>query len=167
MGWIAALIALPLVGVERHAPSGDVRRDQFHAGPPIGLVSGPGLLLAYVPPCHADDGREIVGISPVSFARVSAPTGWVCRVRVKRALFPPRFGRARRPQRLSHASQRGAVSFRWPWIRCRRVYSCFRGSPSSRARRVVGSPLAISRSGSTSVARRCRVFSKTVPISKV
>jgi hypothetical protein len=61
----------------------------------------------------------------------------------------------------------GAVSFTLAWMRCRRVCRCVRDSPSSRARRAVGSPLAMPRSRSTIVAGRCRVFAKTVPVKRV
>jgi hypothetical protein len=52
-------------------------------------------------------------------------------------------------------------------MRCRRVWSGFRDSPSSRARSAVGSPLAIPRNRSTRVAGRCRVLAKTVPVRSV
>jgi hypothetical protein len=61
----------------------------------------------------------------------------------------------------------GAVSFKLVWIRCRKVCSYLRDRPNSRARRALGSPLAILRSNSTRVAGRCRVFSKRVPVSSV
>jgi hypothetical protein len=58
-------------------------------------------------------------------------------------------------------------SGRWAWRRCRRGCRCVRDTPNSRPRRTVGSPLAIARRHRTSVAGRCRVVSKTVPVSRV
>jgi hypothetical protein len=55
----------------------------------------------------------------------------------------------------------------WAWRRCRRICSCFRDSPSSRARRAVGLPVAIPRKMRTRVAGRWRVFANTVPVRSV
>jgi hypothetical protein len=46
----------------------------------------------------------------VPLVLVGAPPGWICRVKVRRAFFPPRFGTARRPQRPYHASPRSGRS---------------------------------------------------------
>jgi hypothetical protein len=61
----------------------------------------------------------------------------------------------------------GAVAFRWAGMRCRRVCRGVRDTRNSRARRAVGSPLAIPRRSRTSVAGRGRVFAKTVPVNNV
>ena len=37
----------------------------------------------------------------------------------------------------------GVVSFKLAWVRCGKVWKWFRGTPRSRARRAVGSPLAL------------------------
>jgi hypothetical protein len=54
----------------------------------------------------------------------------------------------------------GAVLFRCVCTRWRNVCSCLRDIPNSRAKRAVGSPLAMPRSRSTSAAGRWRVFFK-------
>jgi hypothetical protein len=61
----------------------------------------------------------------------------------------------------------GAVTFRLAWRRCRRGCRCLRESPNARARRAIGSPVAIPRSHSPKVDGRCRVFAQTVPVSRV
>jgi hypothetical protein len=61
----------------------------------------------------------------------------------------------------------GALSCSWAWMRCRRVWRGVRDPPHSRARRAVGSPVAIPRHNSTKVAGRCRGFAKTGPVSQV
>src|SRR3712207_5848823 len=62
MRGMAPPIALPLVGIERRAGSGDVLRDQGRAGVPIGMVPNPEALLARVPRDDTDNRRTIVGI---------------------------------------------------------------------------------------------------------
>jgi hypothetical protein len=52
----------------------------------------------------------LVRIRPGPFALVGTPAGWIRRVKVRRAFFPPRCGTARRPQRPSHASHRSGRS---------------------------------------------------------
>src|SRR5919109_5183050 len=99
MGGVAAMITLPLVGVERRAASGDVVSNQGVAGLPVRMVTDPPALLAGVARDDTDDGRAIVRISPVPFALVGAPPGWICRVRMGCAFFPLRFGTVRRPRR--------------------------------------------------------------------
>jgi hypothetical protein len=74
------------------------------------MVAHPPALLARVGRDDTDDRRAIVGIRPMPLALVGAAPGWVGRVRVRRALFPPRFGTARRPRRPCLASHRSGRS---------------------------------------------------------
>ena len=99
MRWMAPPVALPLVGIELRAVSGDVLRYQCRAGMPIGMVANPEALLARVPRDDADNGWTIVGVGPMPSPLIGPPTGRIIGVRMGRAFFPPRFGTARRPQR--------------------------------------------------------------------
>ena len=110
MGGMAAMITLPLVGGERRVASRDVVSHQVAAGVPVPMVADPPARLARVPRDDADDGRAIVRIRPVPFALVAAPPGWIGRVKVRRAVVPPRVDTARRPQRPCHASHRSGRS---------------------------------------------------------
>jgi hypothetical protein len=67
MGGVAAMITLPLVGVECRAASRDVVSNKVAAGLPVRMVADPPALLARVPRDDADDGRAIVPISPVPY----------------------------------------------------------------------------------------------------
>ena len=58
-GGVAALIPLPLVGVERRAASGDVVSDQAAAGFQF-VGRSPTALLARVTQDHTDEGRAMV-----------------------------------------------------------------------------------------------------------
>jgi hypothetical protein len=99
MRWMAPPVALPLIGIELRAVSGDVLRSKCCTGMPISMVANPGALLTCVPRDDADNGWTIVGIGPVPFPLMGPPTRRIIRVRMGRAFFPPRFGTARRPQR--------------------------------------------------------------------
>jgi hypothetical protein len=99
MRWMAPPVALPLVGIELGAVSGDVLRDQGRAGMPISMVANPEALLTGVPRDDADNGWTIVGVGPVPSPLSGPPTRRIIRVRMGGAFFPPRFGTARRPQK--------------------------------------------------------------------
>jgi hypothetical protein len=99
MRGMAPSIALPLVGIELRAVSGDVLRNQCRAGMLISMVANPEALLARVPRDDTDNRRTIVGVGPMSSPLIRTPTGRIIGVRMRRAFFPPRFGTARRPQR--------------------------------------------------------------------
>ena len=107
MDRVAPPIALPLVRREPRAVRGQVLRDQGGAGPCVGMVTAPPALLARVARDEADDGRPVILIGPMPVALIRAAAGRIARVVRGRAVFPPRSGRARRPQRLSHSW--------WPW----------------------------------------------------
>jgi hypothetical protein len=98
------------ISIEQRAPGGDVVSNKVAAGVPVRMVADPPALLSRVARDDTDDGRAIIRISPVPFALVGAQPGWICRVRVRRTLFPRRFGTARRPRRPPHASQRSGRS---------------------------------------------------------
>jgi hypothetical protein len=65
MRWMAPPTALPLVGIELRAVSGDVLRNQGRIGTPIGMVPKPEALLTWVPRDDADNTWTIVGVGPV------------------------------------------------------------------------------------------------------
>jgi hypothetical protein len=110
MGAIAAPIALPFIGIQLRADGWDIVRDQGSAGACIGMVADPQALLARVPRHHPDDGREIVGVGAVAFPLVGTSPGWISRIRMGRALFPPRCGTARQPRRPCPSSRRSGQS---------------------------------------------------------
>ena len=114
------------------------------------MVADPPALLPRLARDHTDDGRTIVGIGPVSFLLVGTSPGWIRGVKMGRAFFPPRSGTVHRPQRPCQTSPRsGRSRSGWPWMRCRRVWSCFRDPSQPAARRAVDSPLAIPRRNRT------------------
>jgi hypothetical protein len=98
MSGMAPAIALPLVGIELRAVSGNVLRHQGRAGTPIGMVPNPEALLARIPRDETDNRRTIVGVGPMPSPLIGPPTGRIIGVRMRRAFFPPRFGTARPPQ---------------------------------------------------------------------
>jgi hypothetical protein len=73
MGGVAAMITLPLVGVERRAASGDVVSHQVAAGVSVRMVVDPPALLARVPRDDADEGRASVRIRAMPCALIGAP----------------------------------------------------------------------------------------------
>jgi hypothetical protein len=99
VGRMAPVIALPFIRVQRGAASRDVLREQVVAGPVGRVVTDPEALLARVPRNDTDDGRTAVGIGAVPSPLIGTSTGRIIGVRMGRAFFPPRFGRARLPQR--------------------------------------------------------------------
>jgi hypothetical protein len=96
-------ITLPFICVEERVPGGDGVGNKVAAGVLVRMVTDPPALLTRVARDDTDDGRAIVRIRPVPLAFVGAAPGWICRVRVRRAFFPRRFGTIRRPRRPSHA----------------------------------------------------------------
>ena len=134
----------------------------------VRMVADPPALRARVARDDADEGGTIVGIGAVPFALMGALAWRVSGIAMGRAFFPLRSGTARLPRRRCRTSRRSArCRSGWLGMRCRRVWSGLRDRPNSRARRAVGSPLAMPRSRSTSVAGRWRVFSKTVLVRSV
>jgi hypothetical protein len=103
---MTATITLPLISVEQRATRRHVVSNQVAAGLPVRMVADPPALLPCIARDDTDEGRAIVGISPMPFALVGAPPGWISRVRVRRAFFPPRCGTARRPRRWCRSSCR-------------------------------------------------------------
>jgi hypothetical protein len=99
MRWMAPPVALPLIGIELGAVSGDVLRDQGRAGMPLSLVANPEARLTGVPRDDTDNGWTIVGVGPVPSPLIGPPTRRIVRGRMGCAVFPPRIGTARRPQR--------------------------------------------------------------------
>jgi hypothetical protein len=110
MGWMAPPIALPLIGMELRAASGDVLRNQGRTGTPIGMVAHPEALLTRVPRDDADDGGPIVGIGAVPSPLIGMPPGRIGGIAMGRAFFPRRCGTVHPPQRQSRSSPQSARS---------------------------------------------------------
>jgi hypothetical protein len=134
---MTALVALPFVGIQQRAASGNVFSDEGMARPRVRAVTDPPTVLARVPRDDADERETIVRIGTMSLAFIGTSTGWIGGIAMG-CTFSPR------------------VLIQLIWMRCPRVWSCFRERPNSRARRTVGSPLAIPRTSSTGVTGRCR-----------
>jgi hypothetical protein len=99
MSGMAPAIALPRVGIELRAGSGAGLRQQCHTGRPLGMVANPEAVLARVPRDDPDHRRTLVGVGAMSTPLMGPPTGRLIGVRMRRAVFPPRCGTARRPQK--------------------------------------------------------------------
>jgi hypothetical protein len=115
MGGVAAMITLPLVGVERCATSGDVVSHQMAAGLSVRMVADPPALLARVARDHTDDGWAR------SFAYVPCPLclfarRWGGSVGQGEAycFSPALWYRSSASTAVPHITAVGAVSFRWP-----------------------------------------------------
>jgi hypothetical protein len=102
---MAPMITLPFIRIKQRAPRRHIVGDQVVTGVPVGMVADPPALLARVARNDTDDGGTIVRVGAMSFALIGAPPGWISRVRVRRAFFPPRCGTARRPRRPCPSSR--------------------------------------------------------------
>jgi hypothetical protein len=105
MGGMTAPVALPFIGVQSRAASRHVVGDQGPARPCIRVVAYPEALFARLARDDADDRGPIVGIGAVALALIGASTGWIRRIAMGRAFFPPRSDTVRRPQRLCRPSR--------------------------------------------------------------
>jgi hypothetical protein len=137
MDWMTPPRALPRIGVQPRTASWQGLDAEPMPRPPVRLVAHPQTRLACLTRTDPDDRGAIVGIGAMACALSGASAGRIGGGAMGRAVFPPRADATRPPQR-----------------RCRRVWSGLRDSPHARARRAVGSPVAIPRSSSTSVAGR-------------
>jgi hypothetical protein len=108
MGWMAPPIALPLIGMELRAASGDVLRNEGRTGAPIGMVTYPEALLTRVPRDDADEQWTIVDRGPMPFPLVGTPPGRISGIAMGCTFFPRRFGTVRPPHRRCRASRRSA-----------------------------------------------------------
>lgn len=133
VGGRTAVSALPLVRVQGGTIRQAVLGDQGLAGARIRALAAPEARLARVPRHHPDAGGTLVGGGPVSLPLIGTPAGRL-------------IGRT---SGAGHHSGRGGL-VQVAWRRCRRVCRCVRDTPNSRARRAVGSPLAIPRRNRTS-----------------
>src|SRR6266540_5296499 len=106
VGGMAAVIALPFVGIELRAGGRNVVGNQVVAGPCVRVITHPEALLTCLPRYHTENGRAIVGISAVPFALVAAPTWRVGGIQMRGAFFPPRSGRVHPPRRWPRSSCR-------------------------------------------------------------
>jgi hypothetical protein len=104
MGWMTALVALPRVGVQHRAASGDVFGEEGTARPRVGMVAHPPALLARLARDHTEDRGPIVGRGAVALAPMGA-SAWRVAGRTRGcAGFPPRAGPAHRPRRRCQPS---------------------------------------------------------------
>lgn len=92
-------VALPLISIEPRATHRDILRNQGRAGVRISVIADPQALLPCLARDHTDDRRAIIGIGAVSLPFIGAPPGRIGGISMGGALFPPRCGTARRPQR--------------------------------------------------------------------
>ena len=168
LGGMTPAVTLPLLRLEPWTPRRLVLRAQGRAGRSVGMVADPPALCPRLAPDHPDEGgddrgRQSRGLSadwPAAGAGQREPDG-AC-------FFSPACGsNAAASKAVPGITPVGAVAFRLACIRCRSGCRCLRERPNSRARRAVGSPLANPRRHRTQVAGRCRVFAKTVPVSRV
>ena len=88
VGGVAAVIALPFIGVQHGAAGRDVLREQVVAGLFRRVVADPEALLARVPRDDTDDGRTVVRVRPMPSPFIGTPTGRILRVKMWRAFFP-------------------------------------------------------------------------------
>jgi hypothetical protein len=72
LAWMAASVALPLVGKEDRAASGNMLRDQARAGARVGMVADPEPMLARGPRHHTDDRGAVIRL--VAGARTLHPS---------------------------------------------------------------------------------------------
>jgi hypothetical protein len=146
MGWVTTVIALPFVRVQLRAVSQRVFGDEHLTSPPVRVVAQPQVRLARLTRDGTDDRATIVGRGAGAFALIGTSAWRVAKVAVGR-FFPPAFWYSSSASKaVPTIILMGAVAFSQAWMRCRRVWSWFRDRPSSRARRAVGSLLAIPRS---------------------
>src|SRR5262245_34495514 len=74
MSGMTASVALPCLGVQPRAASGNMVGDERAARPCVCMVAPPKAPLARVPRNDADDGGPIVGIGAVALALIGAST---------------------------------------------------------------------------------------------
>src|SRR5919198_758940 len=74
MGWMTATVALPCVGVQPRATSGNVFSDERTARSRVRVVAPPEALLARVARHDADDGGPIIGIGAVASPVIGTST---------------------------------------------------------------------------------------------
>jgi hypothetical protein len=110
MARMAPPITLPFISTEQRAPRRHIVSNQVMAGLPVCMVADPPALLSRVARDDTDDGGTIIRIGAMSFALVGASPGWIRRVRVRRAFFPPRCGTARRLRRPCPSSRQSGRS---------------------------------------------------------
>jgi hypothetical protein len=111
------VIALPLVGIELGAASGNVFGNQPLTGPRICVITYPEALLTRLLRDHADDRWAIVGIGAMPSPCMSAPTGWVGGIQMWGAVFPRRSGTVHRPRRRYQPSSLWEPSHS-DWLGC-------------------------------------------------
>ncbi len=105
MGRMAAVIALPFIGVQDRALQRDILGDQGSTRTPVRMVADPKTLLPRLARDQTDDGGTIIGVGPVPLPPIGATAGRGGRVSMRRAFFPPHSGTAHQLQRRSPPSQ--------------------------------------------------------------
>jgi hypothetical protein len=167
VGGVAAMIALPRVKREPRAVGWNVVGHQRVAGPRVRVITHPDPRLTRLPRDHPAEGGRALASVPGPWRLWPRRRGGSAGSRWGGLVFPRVLvQRIRLEGGASHPRCRG-VACSWAWRRGRRVGSGCRARPNSRAKRAVGAPLASPRRSNPSVAGRCRVFAKTVPVSRV
>jgi hypothetical protein len=99
MGRLAAVIALPLIGVQPCTASWKVLDEEPVTSPSVRMVAHPKTRLACLARNDPDDRGAIVGVGPMALALLGASAGRVGWGAMGRAFFPPRSEPTRPPQR--------------------------------------------------------------------
>jgi hypothetical protein len=110
MGRMAAMIALPFIGVEDRALLRDMLGDQVRARRPVRMVAHPKPLLPRLTRDDADDGRPIIGVGAVPPPRIGAAARRIAGVARGPPFFPRHSGRVQQPQRRYRPSPRSVRS---------------------------------------------------------
>ena len=139
VGWMAAPIALPLIGIKPRAAHGDVVGNPGVARTPIRVIADPEALFTRLPRHHTEDRGTIVGVGAVPFPLIGPPPRRVGGIGMGRAFFPPRSDTTHLPQRRCRSSPRSA-QLRSGWPGCAAVgYGAVSVTALARAR---GAPWA-------------------------
>jgi hypothetical protein len=116
VGRMAAVIALPFIGVQERALQRDILGDQVSARTPVRMVAHPKTLLPRLARDHANDGWAIIGIGAVPLPFISASAGRIAGVAMGR-IFSLHSDRVHQPQRQCQPSHRWVRS-RSSWLGC-------------------------------------------------
>ena len=114
-GRVAAVTALPCIGVQDRALQRDILGDQGSPRTPVRMVAAPKTLLPRLAREHTDDGRAIIGRGAVPLPLIG-PSAWrIVRVARGCAVFPQRAGRGHRLQRRCRPSPWGGGRVQVGW----------------------------------------------------
>ena len=74
MSRMAATIALPLVGIGKRTARRDVFGDEVVTALFVGVITPPAAGLSRLPRCHPAKRWTVMGIRPMTYALIGAPT---------------------------------------------------------------------------------------------